>query len=265
MSERPAPVLPALEEPRLADKEARLRRALAGLGSVIVAFSGGTDSAYLAWVATDVLGDRAQCLTADSASYPSRHREIAAAPGARLPSPPRVHRDQRDGRSELPRERAGPLLLLQAGAVHEADGAGARARHRGRARRRQRRRPRRLPARAQGRARARRAQPARRGGPDQGRDPRAVAARRAADVGPARVGVPVVAHPVPLRSDAREARDDRAGRGRARRPGLPRVPRAPSRRPGARGGGPRRDGPRARPRRARRARPRPEGGSATAS
>ena len=55
MSARPAPVLPALDEPRLIDKEARVRRALAGFGSVIVAFSGGTDSA----------------------SYPARHREIA--------------------------------------------------------------------------------------------------------------------------------------------------------------------------------------------
>ena len=77
MSDRLVSALPALDEPLLLEKESRLRRALAGLESVIVAFSGGTDSAYLAWVATAVLGDRAQCLTADSASYPARHREIA--------------------------------------------------------------------------------------------------------------------------------------------------------------------------------------------
>ena len=45
--------------------------------SAIVAFSGGVDSAYLAWAATDVLGDRALCITADSPSYPARHRELA--------------------------------------------------------------------------------------------------------------------------------------------------------------------------------------------
>jgi len=46
--------------------------------SVIVAFSGGVDSAYLAWAATEVLGrDRVLCITADSPSYPDHHRQLA--------------------------------------------------------------------------------------------------------------------------------------------------------------------------------------------
>src|SRR5262245_58937252 len=46
--------------------------------SVIVAFSGGVDSAYLAYAATEVLGAaRALCVTADSPSYPAHHRELA--------------------------------------------------------------------------------------------------------------------------------------------------------------------------------------------
>jgi uncharacterized protein len=58
-------------------KEARLREAVARLGSVLVAFSGGADSAYLAWICTDVLGGCAWCVTGDSPSYPARHRAMA--------------------------------------------------------------------------------------------------------------------------------------------------------------------------------------------
>lgn len=61
----------------LVRKERALRGILAGLDRVIVAFSGGVDSAYLACVANAELGGQAQCITADSPSYPRRHREMA--------------------------------------------------------------------------------------------------------------------------------------------------------------------------------------------
>jgi uncharacterized protein len=59
------------------EKEAALKDNLASLRSVIVAYSGGVDSAYLAYVAHQTLGDRALAITADSASYPERHRQLA--------------------------------------------------------------------------------------------------------------------------------------------------------------------------------------------
>ena len=61
----------------LESKAAALDARLAALGSVLVAYSGGVDSAFLAITATRVLGPAATCITADSPSYPDRHREMA--------------------------------------------------------------------------------------------------------------------------------------------------------------------------------------------
>jgi uncharacterized protein len=58
-------------------KARSLDRILRGLESVIVAYSGGTDSAYLSLAATAALGRRALAVTADSPSYPDHHRRLA--------------------------------------------------------------------------------------------------------------------------------------------------------------------------------------------
>jgi uncharacterized protein len=58
-------------------KQRDLHDLLAGFPSLIVAFSGGADSAYLAWAATQALGPAVLCVTADSPSYPDHHRQLA--------------------------------------------------------------------------------------------------------------------------------------------------------------------------------------------
>jgi len=60
-------------------REARLYAVLADYESILVAYSGGVDSAYLAWAANRARPGQVLCVTADSPSYPRRHRDIAEA------------------------------------------------------------------------------------------------------------------------------------------------------------------------------------------
>jgi pyridinium-3,5-biscarboxylic acid mononucleotide sulfurtransferase len=73
--------MPQLETIPLSDtsrKQERLEGILRELQSVVVGFSGGVDSAYLAYVANRVLGKNALCVTAISPSYPTFQKKETA-------------------------------------------------------------------------------------------------------------------------------------------------------------------------------------------
>jgi uncharacterized protein len=77
VSKAPLATAAAGEDAQLDAKAAALDARLAALGSVLVAYSGGVDSAFLAVTAARVLGPRSLSVTADSPSYPERHRDLA--------------------------------------------------------------------------------------------------------------------------------------------------------------------------------------------
>lgn len=64
--------------------EDELRKLLRELGSIVVAYSGGVDSSYVARVATEELGARALIVTGESPSLAAREREDAANLAARF-------------------------------------------------------------------------------------------------------------------------------------------------------------------------------------
>jgi uncharacterized protein len=74
-------------EQQLQQKYDNLKDILSGMGSVLVAFSGGVDSTFLIRVAHDLLGARACAITATSPTYPESEfraaTELAALVGIR--------------------------------------------------------------------------------------------------------------------------------------------------------------------------------------
>lgn len=74
---KPVQILSLAESISIEEKESRLRALMREMKAVLVAYSGGVDSSYLAAVASEELGERAVCVLGVSASVARNQRERA--------------------------------------------------------------------------------------------------------------------------------------------------------------------------------------------